>query len=111
MIAKAYNHRNKSKSIIGHAEIIAILKASNKLKDWRLNNCSMYVTLEPCEMCKIVIKEARLKNVFYITKRLDEKKQYKKVNFIKIDEDNIDKGYKSQYNKIIENFWKIRRKK
>ena len=51
VIAKAYNRRNKDKSTLSHAEILAIKKACKKLGDWRLENCTMYITLEPCPMC------------------------------------------------------------
>ena len=50
-----------------HAEIIAIKKASKKLKNWRLLDCDMYVTLEPCLMCKSAIELSRIKNVYYST--------------------------------------------
>lgn len=63
IISKAYNTREKSQQAINHAEIIAIKKACKKLKSWRLNDCSMYVTLEPCAMCAGAILNARLKSV------------------------------------------------
>lgn len=63
IIAKGYNTREKSQQAINHAEIIAIKKACKKLKSWRLNDCEMYVTLEPCAMCAGAILNARLKCV------------------------------------------------
>lgn len=51
IIGRGYNKRNKMGSTLAHAEIIAIQKASKKLNDWRLEECTMYVTLEPCPMC------------------------------------------------------------
>lgn len=63
IIARGYNKRNKKKSTIHHAEIEAISKASKKLEDWRLDNCTMYVTLEPCPMCAGAIVQARIKRV------------------------------------------------
>jgi len=63
VIAKAYNNRERSQQAINHAEIIAIKKACKKLKSWRLNECDMYVTLEPCAMCAGAILNARLKSV------------------------------------------------
>ena len=51
IIARGYNRRNTDKNTIQHAEIIAIQKASKKLGDWRLEGCTMYVTLEPCSEC------------------------------------------------------------
>ena len=64
VIAKAYNKKEKSYCSVNHAEIIAIKKASRKLKNWRLENCDIYVTLEPCPMCASAIKQARIKNVY-----------------------------------------------
>lgn len=63
IIAKAYNKRNKKKNPLAHAEVIAIHKASKKIGDWRLEDCTMYVTLEPCPMCAGAILQARLKKV------------------------------------------------
>ncbi len=64
IVAKAYNKKEKSKCSINHAEMIAIIKASKKFKNWRLDDCDMYVTLEPCPMCASAIKQARIKNVY-----------------------------------------------
>ena len=69
IIAKSYNKTNKSNNILDHAEIICIKKASKKLKNWRLNNCILYVTLEPCDMCKEIIKKSRIKEVYYFIKQ------------------------------------------
>ncbi len=68
IISAGFNKREKSKNAIHHAEIIAIEKACKKLKDWRLENCTMYVTLEPCPMCAGAIANARIKKVFYAAK-------------------------------------------
>ena len=51
IIARGYNRRNTDKSTLAHAEITAIKKACKKLGDWRLEGCTLYVTLEPCPMC------------------------------------------------------------
>lgn len=67
VIAKAHNMVEKKKDSTMHAEIIAIKKASKKLKNWRLLDCDMYVTLEPCLMCKSTIELSRMKNVYYST--------------------------------------------
>lgn len=60
IIARGYNKRNQQKTTLGHAEITAIQKASKKLGDWRLEGCTMYVTLEPCPMCAGAIVQARI---------------------------------------------------
>ena len=51
IIARGYNRRNTDKNPLAHAEVAAIRKASKKLGDWRLEECTLYVTLEPCQMC------------------------------------------------------------
>ena len=63
IIARGYNKRNTKKTTLAHAELLAIQKASKVLGDWRLENCSMYVTLEPCQMCSGAIVQARIKEV------------------------------------------------
>ncbi len=63
IIGRGYNKRNTKKSTLAHAELIAIDKASNKMGDWRLENCTMYVTLEPCQMCAGAIVQSRMKKV------------------------------------------------
>ena len=63
IIARGYNRRNTDKSTLAHAEIIAIKKASKVMGDWRLEGCTMYVTLEPCQMCAGAIVQARLDKV------------------------------------------------
>ncbi|MCI9070242.1 nucleoside deaminase [Clostridium sp.] len=60
IIAKAHNLKETLKSAIAHAEILAIEEASKKINDWRLNDCEMYVTLEPCSMCASAIAQARI---------------------------------------------------
>ena len=93
IISKAYNNRQKKNNILGHAEIESILKAEKKLKDWRLDNCIMYVTMAPCKMCEVIINESRISKVYYLIKNnknlsnnyselsgyLNEKKQYQEL--------------------------------
>lgn len=64
IIAKAHNLKESKKSTICHAEILAIQKASKKLNAWRLEDCEMYVTLEPCSMCAGALIQARIKRVY-----------------------------------------------
>lgn len=63
ILARGYNRRNIEGSTLAHAEIIAIKKASKKLQDWRLEDCELYVTLEPCPMCAGAIVQARIPKV------------------------------------------------
>ena len=63
IIARGYNRRNTDKNTLSHAELNAIRKASKKLGDWRLEGCTMYVTLEPCQMCSGAIVQSRMTRV------------------------------------------------
>ncbi len=107
IISKAYNTRNIKQQTINHAEILAITKANKKLKSWRLNKCTLYVTIEPCDMCKSVIKESRIQNVYYLLPRLPEKNQYNKTIFNKLKDMSEKEG---KYQEIINKFWKNKRK-
>lgn len=71
IISRAHNVKEEKNDTTKHAEIIAIQKASKKLENWRLNDCEMYVTLEPCAMCAGAIIQARIKKVYIGT--MDEK--------------------------------------
>lgn len=68
IIAKSYNKREKSNNIINHAEINCISKACKKLKNWRLDDCIIYVTMEPCMMCCGAIEQSRIKKIVYSVK-------------------------------------------
>mgnify|MGYP002965395872 CR=1 FL=1 len=63
IIARGYNRRNTEGNTLAHAELTAIKKASKKTGDWRLEDCTMYVTLEPCQMCAGAIVQSRMKRV------------------------------------------------
>ena len=63
VIGRGYNRRTTDKNVLAHAEITAIRKACKKMGDWRLEDCTMYVTLEPCQMCAGAIVQARVKKV------------------------------------------------
>ncbi|MBD5088808.1 MAG: nucleoside deaminase [Clostridiales bacterium] len=63
IIARGYNKRNTKKNTLAHAEMIAIEKACKKLGDWRVEECTMYITLEPCPMCAGAIVQARIPRV------------------------------------------------
>ena len=68
IIAAAYNRRNTDKNATSHAEIIAISRACKKISDFRLEECTMYVTLEPCQMCAGAIVQSRIKRLVIGTK-------------------------------------------
>lgn len=63
VIGRGYNRRTTDKNTLSHAELTAIKKASKKMGDWRLEECTLYVTLEPCQMCSGAIVQARIKEV------------------------------------------------
>ena len=63
IIARGYNRRNTDKNTLSHAELNAVRKASRKLGDWRLEGCTMYVTLEPCQMCSGALVQSRIDEV------------------------------------------------
>ncbi len=63
IIGRGYNRRNTDKNTLAHAEITAIRRASRKMGDWRLEGCTMYVTLEPCQMCSGAIVQSRMTEV------------------------------------------------
>ncbi|MCI9423515.1 tRNA adenosine(34) deaminase TadA [Sporofaciens musculi] len=63
IVGRGYNRRTTDKNTLAHAELIAIRKASKKLGDWRLEGCTMYVTLEPCQMCSGAIVQSRMSRV------------------------------------------------
>ena len=107
IIAKAINKREKEQNVLNHAEIIAIKKASRKLKNWRLFDCDLYVTLKPCNMCENIIKQSRLRNVYYLLDKPETKKEYDKTQFVKT---NIC-TYEQTYSKILTDFFQKKRDK
>lgn len=102
VIAKAHNMVEKKKNAMMHAEIIAISKASKKLKRWRLNDCDIYVTLQPCKMCESAIELSRISKVFYLTSK-DKEIKINKDKYININFDVEDESLKliqSFFNKM-----------
>ena len=65
IISQAYNKKEKRNDVTKHAEIIAISKACKKIKNWRLDDCILYVTMEPCMMCSGAIEQSRIKKIVY----------------------------------------------
>ena len=81
IIAKAYNKKNICNNALLHAEVICLQKAYKKLHRWNLSDCEMYVTLEPCELCKLLIEESRIKQVFYFIPKNECSNKYKKTKY------------------------------
>lgn len=107
IIARAYNSRHHKKNVCNHAEIICIKKASKKLKDWRLNNCELYVTLKPCSMCTEIIKQSRINKVYYIVEKNVNKKEYNRTEIAKA---NI-RMYEERYTQVLQSFFQNKRDK
>lgn len=82
IIAKAHNQKEEKNNPIKHAEIIAIEKACRKINNWRLNNCDMYVTLEPCPMCAGAIINSRINKIYIGSEQLKTGACGSKINII-----------------------------
>lgn len=108
LVSKAHNCREKTNNSIMHAEIVAISDACEKLCSWRLNNCVLYVTLEPCMMCMGAIIESRIKKVYFGTKNNSE--QMYDANAIKkaVNAEFVDN---KECSKLLSDFFKNKRKK
>ena len=102
IVSKAYNKREATYNPLHHAEILCIIKETRKQKYWRLNGYSMYVTLEPCEMCKKVIEACGIKDVHYFVKSNSIKSKIKTE--YKKEMDSV------EYEELIKNFFKKIRK-
>ncbi len=81
IISKGYNKKNIKKNSLLHAEVICLQKAFKKLKRWNLNDCEIFVTLEPCTMCREIIQEARIKKVYYFLKKGECTNKYFKTKY------------------------------
>lgn len=100
VVGNGYNTRKKNNDLFGHAEIMAIKDACDKLHCCKLDNCEMYVTLEPCDMCKSIIEESKIKKVYYCIRQDKNKKfntLYEPVDNYNFD---IDKNFKSFFERI-----------
>lgn len=111
IISRAHNLKETKQTATAHAEILAIQKANKKLKNWRLIDCDMYVTLEPCSMCMGAIISSRIKNIYIGT--LDPKKKqkidinkYKEEYDVNIEYDIMQKESEA----ILKDFFKTLRK-
>lgn len=111
IISRAHNLKETKQTATAHAEILAIQKANKKLNNWRLIDCDMYVTLEPCSMCMGAIISSRIKNIYIGT--LDQKKE-EKIDIQKYKEEydvNIKYGIcGAECESILKEFFKDLRK-
>lgn len=102
IIASTYNKRETKKDIFAHAEILAIKKASKKLKRWNLNDCEIYVSLKPCSMCAEVIKQSRISKVYYLLDKQSYKHEYNKSSYEKIG----DVIQENRYQQLLNQFFR-----
>lgn len=115
IISRAFNNRERTQIATNHAEIIAIQKACKKLKSWRLDDCDLYVTLEPCPMCAGAILNARIKNLHYAVK--DENSgaisRFDMMSHTMNHTTKVihDLEFETENKSLIQNFFKDRRKK
>ena len=109
VIAKAHNKKNKTNRIIDHAEILAIKKANRKLHNWRLDDCVMYITLEPCPMCASAIEQSRIKKI--VTGANNYNDNYNKITKEILKSINWNKNIlHKECSKLINDFFSKKRK-
>lgn len=116
IIARAHNLKESKRNSIKHAEIIAIEKACKKLKAWRLEDCEMYITLEPCPMCAGAIVNSRIKKIYIATEDPKTGACGSKLNLLNDFELNhkveIEKNIlKNECEKILKDFFKYLRRR
>lgn len=107
LISDSFNNRQNKYNVLGHAEVNAIVKAEKKIKDWRLDGHYIIVTLEPCNMCSMIIKECRLDKVFYFLPKKSDNDSWE----INIDKEQIDKyeEYTSKFKQLLTDFFNNKR--
>lgn len=107
LISDSFNNRQNKYNVLGHAEVNAIVKAEKKIKDWRLDGYYMIVTLEPCNMCSMIIKECRLDKVYYFLPKKSDNDSWE----INIDKEQIDKyeEYTSKFKQLLTDFFNNKR--
>lgn len=107
IIAACHNKKNTDNVAIYHAEILCIIEACKKIGSWYLNDCDIYVTLRPCNMCLYALAEARISNVYYLLDSDYDKNLNSNFNNINIS--SIDDIY--EYSSLIKDFFKNLRDK
>lgn len=109
IVASAFNTKEEDNDVTSHAEILALRKASKLLGDWRLEDCDMYVTLEPCPMCAWAILQSRVKNLYFGSYNTQYGAFFSSVDLRKLSNSkiNIYGGImEDECDKIIEDFFK-----
>jgi len=105
IVSKAFNKKNIKHNPLLHAEIICLQKAYKKFKRWNLNDCVLYVSLEPCDMCKQIIEESRINKVYYILDKGKITNKYKKTKY-----EQMYVLYEKEFRIYIDEFFKKLRK-
>ena len=101
VISKAHNLKESKNSVLKHAELIAIERASKRLKTWHLDGCNIYITLEPCDMCLNALAQARIDHIYYSTKS----------NFnINVSRETLIKVDNNDSTELLQKFFKNKRK-
>ena len=106
IIASAHNQKEVLKDITAHAEILVIKKVCKIEKDCRLDEYKLYVTLEPCDMCKEVIRQSRIKHVEYLLKSNFANEKNKKIEYVETLS-NFDEN--AEYKRILQEYFKEKR--
>lgn len=116
VIARAHNQRDKKNLTYAHAEMLAIIKANKKLGSWRMPECDIYITLEPCIMCMGAIIQSRIKNIYYGAKDPKGGAVISSINVLEANNINhhpnvVGGILEEQCSRIITNYFKNKRKK
>lgn len=116
VISYGFNKKEENKSVLAHAELIAIAEASKKLNNWRLEECDIYVTLDPCPMCASAIKQARIKNVYSALNNADSNNLPLILDVFSTDKVNSSVNFVSNLDSerskiLLSNFFKKQREK
>ena len=114
IISFGFNQKESTNSVLEHAELIAIREAEKKIGNWRLDNCDLYVTLDPCPMCASAIKQSRIKNVYSALNNLDDNNEFIIKNIFEKDKVNPSVHFESNLDserskKILNSFFKKQR--
>ncbi len=116
VISYGFNHKEQNQSVLEHAELIAIKEAEEKLHNWRLDDCELYVTLDPCPMCASAIKQSRIKTVYSALNNSDNNKLELIKNIFKKDQINSEVQFITNLDierskKLLNSFFKKQRNK
>lgn len=103
IIGRGYNRVESTQNFMNHAEVLAIKDAMKYKNNWRLDNCILYTTLEPCSMCNEIIKKSRIKKVVYFSKQTTTEHNNSKIDYVY--------NYEEYFSSILTNFFMNKRKK